>query len=62
MDWWGWVLVVVVVMAAVFAFFEWRSRNKPLGRGLQDDIGLHDYPGNSQLPPTWRSDLEKPRD
>ena len=35
MDWWVWVIIVVVVIAALMAFFEWRSRNKPLARGLE---------------------------
>jgi len=38
MEWWFWVIIVGVVLAAVLAFFEWRSRNKPLGRGIE---GVH---------------------
>ena len=38
MEWWVWVIIVGVVLAAVLAFFEWRSRNKALGRGIE---GVH---------------------
>jgi len=36
MEWWGWVMIVAAALAALVAFFEWRSWNKPLSRGLED--------------------------
>ena len=34
MVWWAWLVLVVAVLLAVLAFFEWRSWDKPLPRGL----------------------------
>lgn len=61
MDWWVWLIIVAV--AGVFAFFEWRSRNKPLARGLEH--GPHgDVTGYSSdgvhKPFSKREDLDKP--
>jgi len=36
-----WWVVMIVVVVAVFAFFEWRSRKKPLVPGLRDHWGPH---------------------
>ena len=36
MVWWVGVILAVVVLASVLAFFEWRSWNKPLPRMFED--------------------------
>lgn len=43
-----WVLMIVVVVAAV-GFFEWRSRNKPEVRGFRDHWGSHSAAHNGQV-------------
>jgi hypothetical protein len=74
MEWWVWVILVGVAIAAVFVFFEWRSWNKPLRKGLEDDAhGHHDHKqwGYQQHNASWdpsnpnatrHEDLRKPLD
>ena len=61
MDWWVWLIIVAVV--CVFVFFEWRSRNKPLARGLEHgphgDVMGYNSDG-VQKPFSKRGDLDKP--
>src|SRR6476620_7807955 len=47
MEWWVWIILVVVALVAVLAFFEWRSRNKPLSRGLQGQRHTPGHDGSS---------------
>jgi hypothetical protein len=56
MDWWV-TFVIVVLVSAVFAFFEWRSWRKPLPRGLeygsrvgQNDVMVHPLAHDFQRP------------
>jgi hypothetical protein len=66
MDWWVRVILVALVLAGVLAFFEWRSRNRPLGRGIEGfQGGPHeqaDTGGYGRDPFGTRSSVEKPRD
>jgi hypothetical protein len=43
MVWWAWLILVVALLLAVLAFFEWRAWRKPLPRGLD---GQHYTPGS----------------
>jgi hypothetical protein len=47
-----WWVVMIVVVVAVFAFFEWRARDKPLVRGLGDHRGTHNAARNEARPMT----------
>ena len=62
MEWWGWVLLVVAVVGAVFAFFEWRSWNKPLASGLESGPrGMNiNVDGGTKPDYGRRNDLDKP--
>ena len=66
MDWWVWVILVVLVLAAVLAYFEWRSRSRPLGRGVEGvHGGIHEQATNLNLgtdPFGTRRSLDKPHD
>ncbi len=44
----GWIVVGVVIIA-VFGFFEWRSRNKPLAPGFDN---AHEASQNIERPST----------
>ena len=66
MDWWVGVILVVLVLAAVLAYFEWKSRSRPLGRGIEGiHGGIHEQSSNLDLgtdPFGTRRALDKPRD
>jgi len=47
-----WWTVIIIAVVAVFAFFEWRSRNKPLVPGLGDHWGTHSSARNESRPLT----------
>jgi hypothetical protein len=57
MDWWAWVIIVGVVLAGVVLFFEWRSWNKPLSRGLEQGGG---HWSGASYPPSTHGDLDGP--
>ena len=60
MEWWVWVIIAVVALVVVLAFFEWRSWNKPLSRGLEH--GPHGVGPHTVLPIADRGDLERPHE
>jgi hypothetical protein len=61
MEWWVWVILVVAALAAVLVFFQRRSRNKALSRGLADGHRWDDKAQMGDYRPVDRhSDLEKP--
>jgi hypothetical protein len=67
MVWWVGVILVIVALAAVLGFFEWRSRNKPMPSRLADTTPGANRHGMGPANP-WTSpygtqpELEKPRD
>jgi hypothetical protein len=61
MQWWVWVIVVGVVLAAVLAFFEWRSWNKPLSPGLEGTPRWTDGGAYARRRGN-HGDLDEPRD
>jgi hypothetical protein len=42
-----WIIAVVAVVA-VLGYFEWKSRNKPLARGLQNHTSVHSAAQNGE--------------
>ena len=60
MEWWVWVIIAVVALVAVLAFFDRRSRNKPLSKRYSDDAkGVIGYEEGAH---GRHADLEKPHD
>jgi hypothetical protein len=47
-----WWVVIIVAAVAILAFYEWRSRNKPLVPGLGDHWGAHSAALNHDRPLT----------
>ena len=66
MEWWVWVILVVLVLAAMLVFFQRRSRRRALGRGIEGvHGGIHEQAGTINLGPDpfgTNSSLQKPRD
>jgi hypothetical protein len=64
MEWWVGVILVAVVLAAVFMFFERRSWKRPLPRGRESGSspGWTDNPTGAFGPLGRHSDLGNPRE
>jgi hypothetical protein len=56
MDWWIWLIIVGAVLAAALVFFEWRSWNKPLSRGLEQGGSRW---SDAHYPPDTHGDLNR---
>jgi hypothetical protein len=42
-----WIISIALIIM-VMGFFEWRSRNKPLSRGLESHWGVHSAAHNGE--------------
>jgi hypothetical protein len=54
-----WAVIILGTIFVALVFFEWRSRNKPLSRGLE---GNPSHWSGSAYPPGTHGDLNKPHD
>ena len=62
MEWWVGVLLVVVPLAALLGFFEWRSRNRPMPGSLERGGRHDDNPSVEWGGIARHDDLKKPHD